>query len=133
MKISPLSRIGLCCVLVVVCGIGRVGLAATPKEVDDALTKGKAFIYSQINKDGNWEPKPKGGDNRDFGGYTAIAVYALLASGESYQEKRIAKAIEFLEKEDLVGTYAVGLRCQIWNLVHMNPAVKAAGTAMADC
>ncbi len=99
---------------------------ATAAEVDAALQKGKAFLYAQQNKDGNWEPKPKGGDNRDWGGYTAIAVYALLASGESYQDARIARGIAFLEKEDLIGTYAIGLRCQIWNLVHMNPAVRAA-------
>lgn len=126
MNLQSFARLPLCVILVTICGIGGPLFAATPAEVDAAIVKAQKFLLSQQTKDGNWEPKPKANDNRDWGGYTAIAVYALLASGESYQEPHIAKGIAFLEKEDLIGTYAVGLRCQIWNLVHMNPAVRAA-------
>lgn len=126
MKLKSIARLPLCFVLITISAMGSRARAATPAEVDAAIEKAQKFLYSQQTKDGNWEPKPKGGDNRDWGGYTAIAIYALLASGESYQDPRIEKGIAFLEKEDLYGTYAVGLRCQIWNLVHMNAAVHAA-------
>ncbi len=125
MNLKFIPRVPLCIILIAISGTGGRLLAATPAEVGTAIEKAQKFLYSQQNKDGNWEG-PKAGEAHNWGGYTAIAVYALLASGESYQDPRIAKGIAFLEKEEIVGTYAVGLRCQIWNLVHMNPAVRTA-------
>ena len=92
---------------------------ATPKEVDDAVDKAVAYLLSQQKPDGSWDgPKPKGGtarENHAFGGHTAIATYALLVAGVKPKDPAITKAIAWLESNDIHGTYAVGLRAQVWN------------------
>lgn len=105
--------------------IGRVQ-GASPQQVDDAITKGKAWLYAQ-EKDGNWESSQSSRRHRmwmpmpmhmQLGGHTAIAVYALLAAGEKPNDPKLQRAIEFLEKADKVdGTYALGLRAQVWWLL----------------
>src|SRR5207248_1514929 len=80
---------------VVCCGLSvRPAVAATPKQVDDAIKRGKEYVYSQMKGD-NWESVPppnfaggKGGDQsnpneRQWGGTSALAVYMLLAAGEN--------------------------------------------------
>ena len=52
-----------------------------------------------------------------YGGYTALGTYALLASGESPNDPRIKAAVEFLKQADIVGIYAVAMRCQVWLLI----------------
>src|SRR5688500_17728199 len=61
--------------------------AATPREVDAALTKATAYLYAQQNDAGTWEKSPKrtsdeGQDvtGSQWGGPTALATYALLAA-----------------------------------------------------
>ena len=56
--------------------------AATPEEVYAALAKAKKFIYAQ-QKDDNFEQKMNAPWIQETG-HTALAVYALLASGESH-------------------------------------------------
>ena len=67
------------------------------------------WLYDQQEL-GTWEsvaaPDPKektwvlaGGQ---WGGRTALATYALLAAGESHQDPKLGKAIEFLRRADLV-------------------------------
>lgn len=109
--------------------------AATPEEVDRALEKAKKFIYSQQKESGHWETDERRvtikhddwhkmqGDS--FGGWTALSTYALLAAGESPQDPRIQKAVEFLQKADMMGIYALGLRAQVWLLVPPTPTSKA--------
>src|SRR5262245_31793717 len=91
--------------------------AASPEQVRASIAKAKEFIYSKQNDQGSWDepepPKVKG--NNQWGGETALATYALLAGGESRQEPRVAKAIDWLIKADkMVGVYALGLRSQVW-------------------
>src|SRR5690349_9015141 len=88
--------------------------AATPQQVDETVKKTVAWLYAQ-QKDGTWEAAPardsdgkpwsvKGGQ---WGGQTGLVTYALLAAGESPQDERIIKSVEFLKKAELVGTYAL--------------------------
>ncbi len=96
--------------------------AATPQEIENALARAKAWLYQQQNDQGTWEtlpqPDPKASFNShgggQWGGRTAIATYALLAAGESPQDPRLARAIDFLKKADIRGIYAVALRMQVW-------------------
>lgn len=99
-----------------------VARAATPEQIEESLNRAKEYLYTSQNEQGNWElvgvpdpgaelNVPKGGQ---WGGRTAIATYALLASGESPRDPRVAKAIDFLKKADIRGIYAVGLRAQVW-------------------
>ena len=98
--------------------------AATPEEVDAALAKAKKFIYAQ-QKDDNFEQKMNAPWIQETG-HTALAVYALLAAGESHQDPRIAKAIEYLKKTETKGIYATGVRCLVWNSLPPTDDVKAA-------
>ncbi|MDB5291423.1 MAG: Prenyltransferase/squalene oxidase, partial [Phycisphaerales bacterium] len=52
-----------------------------------------------------------------FGGFSSLAVYALLAAGEDHNDPRLAKAIDFLAKADVIGIYSLGLRSQVWLLL----------------
>jgi hypothetical protein len=106
--------------------------AATPAQIQTAIDKGKAYLY-KTQKNGNWEvvqvPDPKidsGYDveNTQFGGLTAVATFALLAAGEDPQDPRLKQAIAFLKKTDSHGIYALGMRCQIWNMIPQDESVK---------
>lgn len=111
----------------------RSASAATPEEVDNAIKKGQQFLYSQQKPTGGWETAAeRKGKEHDwehmqgdtFGGYTAVATYALIASGENPQEPKIAKAIDFLMKADVVGIYSLGLRAQVWLLIPSTSQVR---------
>ncbi len=104
----------------------------TPERIDEAIKKGVAYIYSQQKPQGRWETSDhrtgtshKGDEGDTFGGYSALATYALLAAGEKPDDKRIVSAIGFLEKADIVGIYGLGIRAQIWHLLARNPKNKA--------
>jgi len=95
--------------------------AADPVEV--AIRKGVAYLY-KTQKGGNWEQSPRRtGDEiasvtgAQWGGLTAMATYALLAAGESPQNPQVAKAIAWLDKAEVVGTYAMAMKLQIWNYI----------------
>lgn len=113
--------------------------AATPQEVDAALKRAVDWLYSK-QKDGNWElaaardaslrgHEVKGGQ---WGGETALAVYALLAAGESPQDERLAQGITFLKEADLVGVYALALRAQVYQLLPSTPELKGLITKDAN-
>jgi len=86
----------------------------TSAEVDAAIELAKKYLYTQQNKQGHWEsaaepPAFKNSRNIDgqWGGRTALAVYALLSSGESFRDTKLTPAIEFLKKTDMHGTYSL--------------------------
>jgi hypothetical protein len=109
--------------LMLIVGVNRA-TAATTAQVEQAINKAKEYLYSK-QKNGNWENVPVrdatsvggGEDEANWGGTTALCVYALLAAGENPQDPRLVEAIEFLKKADIVGTYASSLRAQVWLLL----------------
>lgn len=97
--------------------------AASPREVNDAVDKAVKYLYD-IQQDTNWElvPAPTGDGHADvrgrqWGGLSAMATYALLAAGESPQDPRLVKAVNWLLDAEITGTYAVGLRAQVWQFL----------------
>lgn len=106
--------------------------AATPEQIDESLNRAKEWVYRAMNEQGTWEtsaaPDPKAELNHQhggqWGGRTAIAVYALLAAGESPQDPKLARAIDFLKQADIRGIYAVGLRAQVWYYLAPTAEVK---------
>ncbi|MGI9015050.1 MAG: DUF4159 domain-containing protein [Phycisphaerales bacterium] len=76
-------------------------------------------LYSRKLADKHWEPSPYPGATTagQAGGYTALVALALIYAGETYQDERLAEAIEYLEKLDMGGTYAVAVRCNLWALL----------------
>ncbi|HEY8749344.1 MAG TPA: DUF4159 domain-containing protein [Tepidisphaeraceae bacterium] len=108
----------------------------TAKNIEEGIKNARAHIYSLQREGGRWEKDPtRQGDQHSeyihmqgdtYGGYTALATYALLASGESPNDKRIKAAVEFLKQVDIVGIYAIAMRCQVWLLIpHESPQMRA--------
>jgi hypothetical protein len=113
---------------------------ATSDEVDKALAKAKKFLYSRM-KNGNWEAvqtRDPAGEKYDtragqFGGRTAVAVYALLASGEDPAEQpQLKQAVEWLKTADMIGTYALATRCQVWFMLPRTAEYKKLAEADRD-
>ncbi|HYE18002.1 MAG TPA: DUF4159 domain-containing protein [Tepidisphaeraceae bacterium] len=99
--------------------------------VDRAIKKGVAYLYS-VQKDSNWEVVPRRSMEEghqvagaQWGGLSSMAVYGLLAAGENPQSPKLAAAIDWLNKADVVGTYAMGMKLQMWNYIEKpSPAMK---------
>jgi hypothetical protein len=88
-------------------------------KIEEAIRRGVAWLYEQQKPDGSWEnassrqKSDRGNDSSgpQWGGRTALAVYALLASGQDPRDPRLEKAIQWMLKAELVGTYALSMRC----------------------
>ena len=117
----------------------RAAAAATPAQVEASIAKAREFLYKTQAKDGTWETSPKrleikkgepdwkgaqaitGGQ---WGGQTALAVFALLVAGDSPQDPRLVRAVDFLMKADLIGTYALGIRAQVLQMLPPTPQTR---------
>ena len=115
----------LCALLVL--SSPRFALAATTEQVNAAIDKAQKYLLAHRNPKGNWEevdkpqtvPKTKDEDlranpnGRQWGGRTAIATYALLASGKDWRDPQMTPPVEFLLHANIEGTYALGLSSQL--------------------
>src|SRR5678815_2383702 len=104
--------------------------AATPVQVDEAIKKAVNYIYSQ-QASGNWEVSqkrekddPANIEGYQWGGLSSLATCALLYARESPQDPRMKEAIDWLLKADIHGIYALGFRCQVWQMTSNVPGVK---------
>ncbi len=88
-----------------------------------AIAKCKAHLWGQYNAAPGGSPWPDkastlGNDGRiryaNYGGQTALVMYALLAAGEKPNEARMKRAIQWLSQLDVDGTYVLGIRMQVW-------------------
>jgi len=119
--------IGSCMIGLVATSGALPASAATPQEVQKAITNAQIYLLSHRGKaiPGTWElvasPKlePAAGDrvvsltSTQWGGLTAIATYALLASGEDPRSDQIKPAVDFLLHANIQSTYGMGLSSQI--------------------
>lgn len=121
-----------CSALVAVC-CAAPARGATPEEINTAIKKGQDWLLKQQKVPGRWEPDAKRvGEGHDWqkgqglawGGITALATYALLASGKSPQDKDLAVAIKFLKTADIVSAYSIGTRAQVWAYLPQNSETK---------
>jgi len=83
--------------------------------VQQAIERGIEYLRKQQKPDGRWSA----GGERDKAyptGGTAIATYALLASGVSAQDEQVSKGLTFLAEKPSEKTYSLGLRCQAFYL-----------------
>ena len=81
--------------------------------VAKAIEKARAFLWSKQLPDGSWG-KQGGGHRAYDDGPTALAVYALMASGESANNPKMIKALDWMAKQENDFTYCLGLRCNAW-------------------
>src|SRR5690349_5178078 len=119
--------VGLTILSMALCGAFVIpARGATPEQVRKSIADAKAFLYSKQKPDGSWdEPAPDPVKNDQWGGRTALATYALLAGGETPQDPRMAKAINWLYKSDKMdGVYAIGLRAQVWPFLPVTKETK---------
>jgi len=100
--------------------------AATPAQVDAAMTKAIAALYA-AQKNGNWElvqARSPANESKEvtggqWTGLTALSTYALLSAGEDEKDPRIAAAIDFLAKRPSQGVYASACRCLVWSRIKL--------------
>ena len=117
----------------------KAGASANPNDplandpIDVAIQKAVTFLYTQ-QKNGNWEQNARRQgegaadvNGAQWGGLTAIATYGLLAAGENPQSPKMRQAIDWLIKNEIMGTYAMGMKLQMYTyLENMTPDQKTA-------
>ncbi len=113
----------------------RPAAGADPAQVDAAIRRGRAYLFAH-QANGNWELVPTRGTDpaegrasvkgAQWGGLTAIATVALLASGVDPADPRVKQAVDFLRTADVRGTYALSMRAQVWALLPQDPWVRQA-------
>ena len=110
--------------LIFLLAVGAVSGRALAQEwddqaVDDAIKAARKHLWSRW-AEGHWaEPALKAGGklHREYGGRTALCLYALLAAGEKRQDARVKKTLKWLAGVRMKGTYAVALRANVWSLL----------------
>ena len=89
----------------------------TDAQIDAGIAKLVERLYAQQNKDKLWVdawPNDKSIHGVQFGGTTALATYALLLAGESYQDPRLARSMKFLREVEMKGVYSRALRAHVY-------------------
>ena len=106
--------------------------AATPQEIDNAIEKGKKYLYSQQH-DNNWEGAWEafegiGGAASAQGGTTALVTWALLETGEKRTDPRITRAVDAIinDKNPSINAYSVGARTQMYAALPQQDRVQKA-------
>ena len=109
------------------------------RNIDGAVDKAVAYLLSQQKADGSWENGPRLDKPESDGSFcaveicdgtagaeTAIVTYAFgFCNSRAKSAKRSdQKAVAWLEHVDLHGTYAIGLRAQVWNLLPESARTK---------
>lgn len=95
--------------------------AYSGEEIQTAVSKAHEYLWSQWDPEAMWEkaakpdydmPYPHSLETkgRQWAGRTALCAYALLASGHSPQEERMAKTLDWLVKQKMFKTYALTMR-----------------------
>ena len=89
------------------------------EEVGLAIEKIKEYLFESQHASGAWfgsyQPSPTGGQPHHQWGETAMAVLALIVSGESPQRPEIQKALELLMEVEIQGVYPLSMRTHVWS------------------
>lgn len=87
----------------------------TQDTVDAAIDKGVEYLLSRRNEWGHWEAAAVS-DDREWGGRSSLVLLALLTAGKNPREAPVSDALSWLSAQTLRGTYAYGLRAQVFAL-----------------
>lgn len=95
------------------------GKSLTDAEVDEAIEKIKKYFYESQDESGAWfgsyhQGAAAAASKNDWGP-TAMALLALIVSGESPQHPDIAKGLEVLAEAEFHGVYALSMRAHVWS------------------
>lgn len=109
---------GVAFVTVLLIAVGRqAAIAGGPADeaIKSSIDRAAAYLWSQQQADGSWRGFRVGTSHAGYPvGPTALAAYALLESGVSPQDARIAKALAWLAKNKTSKTYSIALRCNAY-------------------
>ena len=98
-------------------GAGRGQPSADTQRLDRALKAATGFLLGRIDPNGKCRAEPMEEDPR-FGGKTALSVQALLTAGvDPEKSEPLARAIGWLGRAKLTGTYAIATRAAAWALL----------------
>jgi hypothetical protein len=91
---------------------GDLGAPVNPA-IQQAIDRGVAYLYSIVDDETYWD-KPNSSDH-SFGGYTALAAYALMMADEDPNGRpELRRAIDWLFARPMKGTYALCFRAHLW-------------------
>lgn len=93
------------------------GAAVTDEQVGAAVKRIQNWFYSRQDPDtGEWISGDKYPIHNGLMAYGehVLVTYAMLASGESPQDPRMAKAIRFLREHEMRSTYTRSLSAHVW-------------------
>jgi hypothetical protein len=117
------TRIG-CVMLLAVAAVGVTVL--TPASVDaqepeplvekvkNAIDRGKRYLIQKQTINGNWEVEVTAGIVYKRGGFSCLAMLALLNCGVKADDPVMVKALEWLRKEQPNDTYVRGLQTMVF-------------------
>ncbi|MEM1109040.1 MAG: DUF4159 domain-containing protein [Planctomycetota bacterium] len=115
-RIALIKAVLVLALLSFFCSFSAVG--QTDAEVDQAIARMKAWLYDQQDPVTGSFDDPRWSELRaqpyHATGETALITFALLLSGESHQDPRLAKAIEYLRNNRTESTYLAAMRAHIW-------------------
>lgn len=83
--------------------------SVTAEAVDTAIERSVAWLYSQRKPTGHWEPADNP-DERYWGGFSGLALLALLYAGEDARQDQMAHSLDWLTAQKLKQTYVYAIR-----------------------
>lgn len=94
-------------------GDGQFG---RPADVQAAIDKAVEWLYTQHKGERHWEIDPA--NHRNYGGYTALVVYALLMADEEPKlNGDLSRAIYFMMNHNMTGVYGRCFRIHAWEVM----------------
>ena len=101
------------------------------EKVRKAIERGRNYLLSQWTDSGEIKSQWSG-NNKYPTGATALAAYALLASGVNPQEAKMARTLKWLQDNPSEMTYNVALRCNAWYLANLTTLNKYKNNLRAE-
>ncbi|MEM9345627.1 MAG: hypothetical protein AAGB26_03305 [Planctomycetota bacterium] len=87
-----------------------------PPHIQAAIDKGVEWLYSVRNDQRHWEQDQP--NHRNYGGYTALVVYALLMADEEPKlNGDLSRSVYFMMNADMTGTYGRCFRIHAWEVM----------------
>jgi hypothetical protein len=87
-----------------------------PAEIQAAIDKAVKWLYTQRKDKTHWEQDAE--NHRNWGGYTALVVYALLMADEEPKlNGDLSRAVHFMMNAEMKGTYALCFRIHAWEVL----------------
>ena len=95
---------------------GEEGQFDRPADVQAAIDKGVQWLYTQQKDKTHWEQTAT--SHHNYGGYTALTVYALLMADEEPQVNGdLSRAVHFMMNTEMRGIYPICFRIHAWEVL----------------